>query len=89
MEACEFCQKLFDSQTHRYRLTPREIPALVFGVSLPSARFKRAFTVRCPHCGCTYVSTTLRRWGFVTYQRLLIGFFTAVILFIAWAWFGR
>ncbi|MEQ1806241.1 MAG: hypothetical protein ABL900_12775 [Burkholderiaceae bacterium] len=46
-----------------------DLQQLLLGWEWPSQRRARKFTVRCPHCAKTYVSHTLRRFGFVTYGR--------------------
>jgi hypothetical protein len=44
-----------------------ELPNALLRWEWPSAKRARKFTVRCPHCANTYVSHTLRRFGFVTF----------------------
>ena len=69
MEPCPHCAKELDPQRHHYRASLSELPNFLLGWEWPSARRARKFTVRCPHCAKTYVSHTLRRFGFVTYER--------------------
>ncbi len=67
MEHCPHCNKELDPQRHYLRASLVEIPNHLLGWEWPSARRARKFTVRCPHCSKTYVSHTLRRFGFVTH----------------------
>ena len=69
MEPCPNCAKAVDPQRHFVRGSLSEMPNLLLGWEWPSARRERKFTVRCPHCSLTYVSHTLRRFGFVMYGR--------------------
>jgi len=88
MERCPHCDKELDPQRHYLRTSLAEIPNHLLGWEWPSARRARKFTVRCPHCSNTYVSHTLRRFGFVTYGRYvyvvgLACFVVVVILLVA------
>lgn len=88
MERCPHCDKELDPQRHHLRATLAEIPSHLLGWEWPSARRARKFTVRCPHCSQTYVSHTLRRFGFVTYGNYvyvvgLACFLAVVILLVA------
>jgi len=69
MEACPHCSKELDPQRHFHRASLAQLPNALLGWEWPSQRRARKFTVRCPHCSQTYVSHTLRRFGFVTYGR--------------------
>lgn len=69
MEPCPHCHQDLDPQLHFIRGSLSSLSNAVFGWERPSARRARKFTVRCPHCSGTYVSHTLRRFGFVTYGR--------------------
>lgn len=70
MEPCPHCGQSLDPQQFRYRGSWTEnLSRTLFGFEWPSQRRGRQFTVRCPQCGKTYVSRTLRRFGFVTYDR--------------------
>jgi hypothetical protein len=66
MEPCPHCHKELDPQLHFVRASLAELPNALLGWERPSAKRARKFTVRCPHCSKTYVSNTLRRFGFVT-----------------------
>lgn len=66
MEACPHCHQDLDPQFHFVRPSLQELPRSLLSWEWPSARRARRFTVRCPHCAKTYVSHTLRRFGFVT-----------------------
>ncbi len=68
MEACPHCHKELDPQLHFVRASLLDLPNSLFVWEWPSAKRARKFTVRCPHCLKTYVSRTLRRFGFVTYE---------------------
>lgn len=57
-----------------------ELPNALLTWERPSARRARKFTVRCPHCANTYVSHTLRRFGFVT-----LGNYVYVVGFVCFA----
>lgn len=88
MEHCPHCGKELDPQRHYHRPALAEIPGHLLSWEWPSARRARKFTVRCPHCSQTYVSHTLRRFGFVTYGRYvyvvgLVCFVMVVILLVA------
>lgn len=67
MEPCPHCSKEVDPQLHFVRGSLSDLPNSLLGWEWPSAKRARKFTVRCPHCSRTYVSHTLRRFGFVTY----------------------
>ena len=66
MEACPHCHKMLDPQLHFVRGSLLDLPNALLTWERPSAKRARKFTVRCPHCSDTYVSHTLRRFGFVT-----------------------
>ncbi len=68
MDSCPHCAKQVDPQQHFVRATLAGLPNVLFGWEWPSQRRARKFTVRCPHCTKTYLSRTLRRFGFVTYD---------------------
>lgn len=68
MENCPHCGKELDPQRNLYRVTMAELPNFLLGWEWPSARRARKFTVRCPHCAQTYVSHTVRKFGFITYK---------------------
>jgi endogenous inhibitor of DNA gyrase (YacG/DUF329 family) len=72
MEPCPHCQKSLDPQLHFVRPSLLELPNALLGWERPSVRRARKFTVRCPHCGNTYVSHTLRRFGFVTHGNYVL-----------------
>lgn len=72
MESCPSCKKELDPQLHFVRGSLSELPNALFGWERPSVRRARKFTVRCPHCASTYVSHTLRRFGFVTYGNYVL-----------------
>ncbi len=71
MDTCPHCAKELDPQQHFVRGsldgTLSSLERHLFGWEWPSQRRARKFTVRCPHCTKTFVSHTLRRFGFVTY----------------------
>lgn len=67
MEPCAHCQAELDPQLHFVRASMLAVPKSLLGLEWPSEKRARMFTVRCPHCSRTYVSHTLRRFGFVTY----------------------
>lgn len=67
MEPCPHCHQDLDPQLHFVRGSLRELPNAFLGWEWPSVKRARKFTVRCPHCTNTYVSHTLRRFGFVTF----------------------
>jgi hypothetical protein len=66
VESCPHCHEELDPQMHFVRGSLPASPASLLGWERPSAKRARKFTVRCPHCANTYVSHTLRRFGFVT-----------------------
>jgi hypothetical protein len=68
MEPCPHCHKELDPQLHFVRASLTELPNALLGWERPKAKRARKFTVRCPHCSRTYVSNTLRRFGFVTHR---------------------
>lgn len=72
MEPCPHCNKELDPRLHVVRGTLTGFSSILFGWERPSARRARKFTVRCPHCSNTYVSHTLRRFGFVTYGNYVL-----------------
>ena len=67
MEACPHCAKSLDPQLHFVRGKLSEVPNFILSLEWPSERRARKFTVRCPHCSQTYLSHTLRRFGYVTH----------------------
>jgi hypothetical protein len=67
MEPCPHCGKELDPQLHFIRASLAALPKSLLGWERPRDRRARKFTVRCPHCSNTYVSETLRRFGFVTH----------------------
>ena len=81
MEPCPHCTKDLDPQLHFVRGSLAKLPNALLGWERPSARRARKFTVRCPHCSKTYVSHTLRRFGFVTYGNYVL--FVGLICFAA------
>ncbi len=88
MELCPHCRKELDPQFHFVRGSLLELPHSLLGWERPKARRARKFTVRCPHCSQSYVSHTLRRFGFITYGNYvyvvaLICFAAIAILFLA------
>jgi hypothetical protein len=85
MEACPHCRKELDPQLYFVRPSLLDLPNSLIAWEWPSAKRARKFTVRCPHCGKTYVSHTLRRFGFVTYENYVyvVGFLCfAVVAFV-------
>lgn len=72
MEPCPHCHQDLDPQLHFIRGSLSSLSNAVFGWERPSARRARKFTVRCPHCSGTYVSHTLRRFGFITYGNYVL-----------------
>jgi len=68
MEPCPHCHKELDPQLHFVRTSLMELPNALLSWERPSVKRGRRFTVRCPHCAKTYVSHTLRRFGFVTLE---------------------
>jgi len=72
MEPCPHCKKELDPQLHFVRGSLSELPNALLGWERPSVRRARKFTVRCPHCTNTYVSHTLRRFGFVTHGNYVL-----------------
>jgi hypothetical protein len=69
MEPCPHCHETLDPQLHYVRKSLLELPNSLLIWEWPAAKRARKFTVRCPYCSKTYVSHTLRRFGFVTYGR--------------------
>ena len=67
MEQCPHCHKELNPQLHFVRASLLELPNSLLTWEWPSAKRARKFTVRCPHCSGTYVSHTLRRFGFITF----------------------
>ena len=61
-----------------------DLPRSLLSWERPSAKRARKFTVRCPHCANTYVSHTLRRFGFVTLGNYVyvVGLFCSVAVLI-------
>ena len=72
MEPCPHCKKELDPQRHFVRGSLLDLPNALLCWERPSARRARRFTVRCPHCADTYVSHTLRRFGFVTHRNYVL-----------------
>ena len=72
MEPCPHCQRQLDPQLHFVRGSLSDLSSALLGWERPSARRARKFTVRCPHCSQTYVSHTLRRFGFVTHGNYVL-----------------
>jgi predicted RNA-binding Zn-ribbon protein involved in translation (DUF1610 family) len=72
MEPCPHCNKELNPQHHYVRNSLIDLQKALLGWERPSARRARKFTVRCPHCGKTYVSRTFRRFGFVTYENYVL-----------------
>jgi hypothetical protein len=72
MEPCPHCKEELDPQLHFLRGSLSDLPNALLGWERPSARRARRFTVRCPHCSNTYVSHTLRRFGFVTHGNYVL-----------------
>jgi hypothetical protein len=72
MEPCPHCNKELDPQLHFVRASLSSLPNALLSWERPSVRRARKFTVRCPHCANTYVSHTLRRFGFVTYGNYVL-----------------
>lgn len=71
MDTCPNCAKPLDPQLHFVRGslggTLGGLQQYLLGWEWPSQRRARKFTVRCPSCTKTYVSHSLRRFGFITY----------------------
>ena len=67
MEPCLHCHQELDPQRHFVRGSLAGLSNALFSWERPAVRRARRFTVRCPHCNNTYVSHTLRRFGFVTH----------------------
>jgi len=72
MEPCHHCKRELNPQAHFVRGWLAELPNSLLGWERPRARRARKFTVRCPHCTNTYVSHTLRWFGFVTYRNYVL-----------------
>ena len=92
MERCPHCHKELDPQLHYLRGSLGELASALLTLERPSERRARKFTVRCPHCTNTYVSHTLRRFGFVTLRNYVyvVGLAcAALVLLIALARPGR
>jgi hypothetical protein len=66
VEPCPRCHKELDPQLHFVRGSLLDLPNALLTWERPSEKRARKFTVRCPHCTNTYVSHSLRRFGFVT-----------------------
>ena len=64
--------KELDPQLHFVRGSLLDLQSALLGWERPAARRARKFTVRCPHCTRTYVSQTLRRFGFVTHGNYVL-----------------
>ena len=69
MEPCPHCNQPVDPQRHFVRGSLANLPDRLLRIEWPSKMRDRKFEVRCPHCNKTYVSYTLRRFGFVTRER--------------------
>jgi hypothetical protein len=82
VEACPHCQQQLDPQLHIVRASWTELPKSLLGWERPSAKRARKFMVRCPHCAQTYVSHTLRRFGFVTYGNYVLVVGLACLAFV-------
>ena len=67
MESCPHCNEELEPQRHILRESLLEIPKSLISLEWPSVKRARKFTVRCPHCSNTYLSHTLRKFGFITY----------------------
>jgi hypothetical protein len=72
VEPCPHCKKELDPQLHLVRGSLLDLPNALLGWERPAARRARKFTVRCPHCTNTYLSHTLRRFGFVTHDNYVL-----------------
>lgn len=72
MECCPHCQRELDPQRHFVRGSLSSLSNDLLGWERPSVKRARKFTVRCPHCSNTYVSLTLRRFGFVTHGNYIV-----------------
>lgn len=83
MEPCPHCHQELDPQLHFVRGGLSELSTVLFSWERPSARRARKFMVRCPHCAQTYVSHTLRRFGFLTYGNYVYGVALICIAFVA------
>jgi uncharacterized C2H2 Zn-finger protein len=77
IEKCPHCSGEFNSQKHRYT---GGISSL-FNFRWPSERVDDQFTVRCPHCGITYVSDAVKFLGIVTRKTYTL-FSYALILIV-------
>jgi hypothetical protein len=77
-EICPSCAGKFDSQKCRYTggwfsyFKPR----------WPSDQIDHQFTVRCPHCGVTYVSDNVKFLGIATRKTYLLFALILVILVV-------
>ncbi|MFZ2739452.1 MAG: hypothetical protein WBI20_11335 [Burkholderiaceae bacterium] len=67
METCPHCKQQLNPQHHFLRGSMLDVPKSLLTLEWPSAVRARKFMVRCPHCSNTYLSLTLRRFGFITY----------------------
>ena len=88
MEPCPHCHKAVDPQLHFVRASLLDLPDTLLKWEWPSAKRARKFTVRCPHCDHTYVSHTLRRFGFVTLGNYIyvVGLLClAAVVIVLWA----
>jgi len=81
MERCPHCHNELNPQFHFIRATLLDLPHSLLSWEWPSAKRARKFTVRCPHCSGTYVSSTLRRFGFITHGNYV--YVAAVLCFAA------
>lgn len=89
MENCPHCHKELDPQLHFVRPSLLELPNSLLTWESPSAKRARKFTVRCPHCSGTYVSHTLRRFGFITYGSYVYVVGLLCLAVVALVLFGR
>jgi len=56
----------------------------------PTGKIERAYTVRCPECGCTYVSENLRGvFGLLTIAQYRIAMFCLMVIVLAAILFGQ
>jgi len=83
LEACPYCGESFDSQNHRYTGGLMSY----FKFQWPSEQLDQQFTVRCPHCGIAYVSSSVKFLGFLT-RRTCLPFFLIVVIVVAVLTYG-
>jgi hypothetical protein len=72
MERCPHCNEELNPQLHLVRTSLSSLSSTLLGWERPSARRARKFTVLCPHCSRTYVSSTVRRLGFITHGNYVL-----------------